>query len=334
MKMNWSASRLGTAQRCLHQYYLKYEMKDYREAGPPAKRGQAVHFAAKQVHKRQVILRAIEDSEFLKRISIVKDMKPDELYDSAAANEPDGGHESREEARAMAADCFEAEWKKGVGFKNKKDKANWKALKAQAKDSAVEMADAYVGDIAPTITPLAVERQVEVTPKRVDFMINGKIDLLEEDLPEGPDEHGHPQVVDPADHEVIRDLKTKEKKPYNFVEQETSDDGLIHWGTGPDADNSSQVTMYYLLRLGQTKKLPKAGVLTTVVRTPKGQNLDVYIQATKRDMQDMRLLVRRVQIASEAVEKGVFIPADPAAPGSPCSWCDYNDGTCEFYRRK
>jgi hypothetical protein len=326
--MNWSASRLATAQRCLHQYYLKYEKGDYRDSGPAAKRGIAVHFAAKEAHKRQIILRAQEDSEFLKRISIVKNVKPEELYDSATQNPPDGGKESREEARSMAADCFHDEWKKGVSYKNKEEKAEWKKLYAQAKDAAVEMAEAYVGDVAPLINPLAVEKTVEVTPRKVDLMINGRIDLLEDDTPEDDEK------ANPLDHEVIRDLKTKDRKPYKFDEQSVSDDGLLHFGTGPDADNSGQITMYNLLRLGKTKRMPKHSMLTTVVRTPKGQNLDIYFLATKRDVDDVRLLIRRIQLATEAVTKGVFLPADPAAPGSPCSWCDFNDGTCEFYRRK
>jgi hypothetical protein len=324
--INWSASRLACAQRCLQQYYLKYIKKDFREAGPAAKRGQAVHYAAKQVHKRQIILRAQEDNEFLKRISIIKDITPEELYDSASEHEPDGSEQSREEARAMAADSFEKEWKNGVALKQE-EKKEWKKIYAHNKDAAVDMAALYVGEVAPIIRPLAVEKGVEVTPRTVQIMINGKLDLLEDDTPDD-------EEADPADHEVVRDLKTKERKPFKFEEQSVSEDGLVHFGTGPDAEQSGQITMYNLLRLGQTKKMPKHSVLTTVVRTPKGQSLDVYIEATKRDITDVRLLVKRIQFATDAVEKGVFIPADPAAPGSPCTWCDFNDGTCEFYRRK
>jgi len=50
-------------------------------------------------------------------------------------------------------------------------------------------------------------------------------------------------------------------------------------------------------------------------------------------MDDIRILGRRIKTAIEAVDKGVFVPADPGAPASPCSWCDYNDGTCEYVRR-
>jgi hypothetical protein len=308
-------------------------MKDYRDAGPPAMRGSAVHHAAKEVHKKQMIVRATEDNEFLKRISIVEGVHPEHLFDSAAENEPDGSQASRDEARSLTADKFEEKWKEGVAYKTPEDKANWKVLKAQQKDSAIEMAAAYVGDVAPFIKPIGVEKSIEVTPKKIDIMINGRLDLLEEDLPE-MDKDGKQEEVDPGQHEVIRDLKTKDKKPYKFEQEEVSDDGLIHWGTGPDADNSGQITMYNLLRLGQTKVMPKASRLTTVVRTPKGRNLDVYIQETSRDMADMRILVKRIQIATSAVQAGIFVPADPSAAGSPCSWCDYNDGTCEFYRRK
>jgi hypothetical protein len=333
--MNWSASRLATAQRCLHQYYLKYVKKDYRDSGPAAKRGLAVHHASKEVHKRQVILRAQEDNEFLKRISIVKGITPEQLYDSAAENVPDGGDASREEARTLAADNFEEEWKKGTKLKPD-EKKRWKEVKAEFKDAAVNMAGAYVGDIAPYITPIGVETKVEVTPKEADFSINGRLDLLEEDLEDleiyldKNEDHKYP-----VSDEVIRDLKTKDKKPYKFVEEDLSDDGLVHYGTGPDADNSSQLTMYNLLRLGHTKKLPKGSRMTTVVETPKAKNLDIYVMDTTRDVTDVRMLIKRIQVATDAVEKGIFVPADPAMAGSPCSWCDYSaDGTCEFYRRK
>jgi hypothetical protein len=81
-------------------------------------------------------------------------------------------------------------------------------------------------------------------------------------------------------------------------------------------------------------KLPRASKLVHLVRTPKTHEMSVKVQETTRTMDDIKMLIARIKTAVTAVEKGVFVPADPAAAGSPCGYCEFNDGTCPYFKKK
>ncbi len=295
----WSNSSLSTLQVCGEKFRLKYLEKNYRESGPSAKRGIALHAVAKEIHKRQLAIAGKwegEEPEFKGVISA-------------------GNPAAIEEARDLAAGQFEAAWKKGVIIGAGDDKAK---IKAEQKDVAVDLAGLYVDEVAPKVVPEAVERKVEIVPADLDITIMGIMDLVESD-----------------NGDVIRDLKSKEKKPWKG-----------------EAAVSQQLTLYHLIRFidirnqttvhnedGTVKTpgkgvLPRAGRLVQLVRTPKTKTKKVYIQETTRDLEDIKNLAERIKTAVQAVEKGVFVPADPAAAGSPCSWCEFADGTCKYVRKE
>lgn len=283
----WSNSSLSTLQVCGEKFRLKYLEKQYRESGPAAKRGIALHSVAKEIHKRQLVVAGKwqgEEPEF-KGVILA------------------GNSAAIEEARDLAASQFETAWKKGVIIGQGEDKAK---IKAEQKDVAVDLAGLYVDEVAPNVVPEAVERKVEIVPQDLDITIMGIMDLVESD-----------------NGDVIRDLKSKEKKPWKG-----------------EAAVSQQLTLYHLIRFidirNQTGKgvLPRAGRLVQLVRTPKTKQKKVYIQETTRDMEDIKNLAERIKTAVQAVEKGIFVPADPAAAGSPCQWCEYADGTCKYVRKE
>jgi hypothetical protein len=89
-----------------------------------------------------------------------------------------------------------------------------------------------------------------------------------------------------------------------------------------------------MIRYADVRRMPRESKLVTLVRTPKTHDMSVVVQSTTRTMDDIKMLVARIKTAVEATEKGVFVPADPAAAGSPCGWCEYNDGTCPYYRKR
>ena len=89
-----------------------------------------------------------------------------------------------------------------------------------------------------------------------------------------------------------------------------------------------------MIRYAEVRKMPRESKLIHLVRTPKTHEMSVVTQSTTRDMEDIKRLVERIRAAVEATEKGVFVPADPSTPGSPCTWCEFNDGTCKFFKRK
>jgi hypothetical protein len=269
---------------CGHKFKLRYLEKIRRESGPAAKRGIAIHAVAKEAHKRQML-----------------DLKKWDGAKPLFENLP-GSPESVVEAKDIAAAQFEAAWGWGNIFSAKdKELGDEAKIKAHAKDAAVDLSALYVEKVAPLVKPEAVEREVEIKPKTLEgITIMGIMDLVEDD----------------AGEDVIRDLKTAEKKPWKGA-----------------AIVSQQLTLYHLIRYVDKKKMPKAGRLVHLVRTPKEHELDVVVQETTRDMEDIKALGARIKTAVEAVEKGVFVPADPAAPGSPCQWCEYADGTCEYVRK-
>jgi hypothetical protein len=215
-------------------------------------------------------------------------------------SEDPGSPRSIEEARDIAAKEFERAVSDGVTMSTKDKEIGADKLKASCKDTAVVLAALYVSDVAPRVKPVAVERKVEIKPRDMDITIMGYIDLVEDDL-----------------GDVIRDLKTGEKAPFKDA-----------------AKLSQQLTMYAMIRAAETRKMPREERLVHLVRTPKSEETSIVVQATTRDVEDLVRLRERLQTAIEAVDKGVFVPADPSAPGSPCNWCEYRDGTCKYVRKQ
>lgn len=212
-----------------------------------------------------------------------------------------GSERSIEEARDLAATHFEKEVAKGdIVLYDKEKPLGKEAVKAHNKDAAIDLAGLYVKEVAPPIKPNAVEHKVEITPKNMDIKIQGYIDLVEDDL-----------------GDVIRDLKTSEKSPWAGA-----------------ADVSQQLTLYNMIRYADVREMPRESRLVHLVRTPKTNEMSVVTQSTKRNMDDIKMLVARIKTAVEATEKGVFVPADPAAAGSPCGWCEFNDGTCPYFKKR
>lgn len=215
-------------------------------------------------------------------------------------SESPGSPRSIEEAKDIAATSFEAAVEQGVSMSAKDKEIGEDVLKASQKDLAVALGALYVSDVAPGIKPVAVERKVEIRPKDMDITIMGYIDLVEDDL-----------------GDVIRDLKTAEKAPFKDA-----------------ATFSQQLTMYNMIRAAETRKMPRESRLVHLIRTPGTLKESVVVQSTTRDIGDLVRLRERLSTAIEAVDKGVFMPADQAAPGSPCNWCEFRDGTCKYVKKR
>lgn len=280
---SWSNSALTTLQMCGHKWYLRYVMKDWRPVGYAAKRGSTVHHVAKEVHKRQMV-----------ELKTWEGGKPE-------IEEMPGSPKSVQEARDLAATNFEKQVQDGGIYLNEKEREQGDdVVRAHNKDAAIDLSALYVYEVAPPIKPAAVERKVEITPKNMDIKIQGYIDLVEDDL-----------------GDVIRDLKTTEKAPFDKA-----------------AEYSQQLTLYNMIRYAEVRAMPRESRLVHLVRTPKTHETSIVTQSTTRDMDDIKRLVARIKVAVEATEKGVFVPADPAAPGSPCQWCEFSDGTCPYVKKR
>lgn len=282
MSQQWSNSSLMTVQTCGHKYYLKHIKGDRRPSGLSAKRGIAVHAVAKEAHKRQMA-----------RLGTWRG-------DAPLITEEPGSARSIEEAKDIAATSFAREIGRGIVYSKDEKAIGIPQATAHHKDAAIELSALYVTEVAPPVIPVAVERKVVIKPQDSQIILTGYIDLVQDDQ-----------------GDVIRDLKTKEKAPWEG-----------------EAKVSQQLTMYTLMRLADTGVMPRASRLVQLVRTPKRHEMSVVVQETTRESDDIARLVRRLNVAVESVEKGVFVPADESAPGSPCAWCEYADGTCKFVRAR
>lgn len=178
------------------------------------------------------------------------------------------------------------------------------AEKGAAVDKAVRLAELHHVELAPALNPVHVERKFRVELQGYPYDLVGVIDVEEEHEWTDGDAGGTVSVV--------RDTKTAAKSPNKNA-----------------ADVSEQLTMYAAGKLAVDGALPAKLVLDHLVdnKTPVIRTLE-----TTRDMEDVQMLLRRVERAAEVIESGAFMPANPATDWY-CSqkWCGYFD-QCPFAR--
>lgn len=201
-----------------------------------------------------------------------------------------------EEARDLAADAVETTWRQGVLLDSEERAQGEARVKAAAKDFAVDLAGYHVDRVAPAIEPIGVERRITVQPRDSDLVIEGTIDLIDAQ-PEG---------------EVIRDLKTSERTP-----------------PAEAAERSDQLTMYALIRAAEVGTLPASLALDHLIRTPERHERRHVVQTTTRTPADIAALIRRINTAVLAVERGVFVPAAADAWQCDPRYCPYF-GDCAY----
>ena len=205
-----------------------------------------------------------------------------------------------EEARDLAATEFDAAWRAGVVLSEDEAARGITAVRDASKDFAVDLSGFHVAAVAPAVEPIGIERHIIVTPKDSDLVIHGTIDLIDRT---------------PTGGESIRDLKTAEKSP-----------------PGNAADTSQQFTLYGLIRMAEVGALPEVFTLDTLVRTPVRAEKKHVVLHTTRDAADVGALVNRINLAVEAVKKGVFVPADPSDWRCSKTYCEFFQ-TCPYTRR-
>jgi PD-(D/E)XK nuclease superfamily len=211
-----------------------------------------------------------------------------------------------EEVRDYAADEFEAQWAGGVSFYDEQPEGGAIVEKARSKDFSIDLSTFYVGSIAPRIDPIAVERRIRVRPRDSDIVISGGVDLIAREAPAKPDGLAT---------EVIRDTKTTERTPRANA-----------------AEVSQQLTMYAMIRHAEIGSLPSRLTLDHLVQTPAARTVRHVPLVTTRTHDDVAALVRRLNTAVHAVERGVFMPAPPDAWYCSPKWCEYY-ASCVYVRR-
>ena len=194
----------------------------------------------------------------------------------------------------IARDAVNAEWdKSGVLLSEEEMNVSLKQLRGDAVDKAVRLARCHHEEAAPAIAPTHVQRAWTIEIPGLGVDLAGTIDVQE-------------------GTKSVRDTKTRKASPPKDL-----------------ADDSDQLTMYALA----TRVLDGAPVnrvaldcLIDLKRGPAYRCVE-----SSRDAADFRVLMARVRNAIEAINKGVFVPAQQTDWVCSPRWCGYAE-TCPYYR--
>lgn len=206
-----------------------------------------------------------------------------------------------ETIKDLASDKADEIWET-VELTEEEIKIGKAVVKGETKDMTVALSLLHAREFAPKIQPKfyesdqgmvpAVQRWFRLEFEGYDYDLVGVMDLQEEGY--------------------IHDTKTA--------------------GKSPDADQvhtSLQLTSYALAaEVIDGEVEPEVGLDVLVkTATPKAVQFK-----SKRSQADYDVLFRRMEAATEAIEKGVFIPARPDDWWCSKKWCGYY-GTCKYVNR-
>lgn len=177
------------------------------------------------------------------------------------------------------------------------DETSEAQAKGAAKDKAVRLATLHHSEVAPKHKPVHVERQFVLNLEGYPIDVRGTIDL---ETPQG-----------------IRDNKTAAKTP--------SED-IVH--------SSVQLSAYALasnVLADRPIVSPVSVGLDYLVDLKRGAK---YVPLeSRRTVVDMQNFLRRVELAHQMIESGIFPPTNPTNWVCSEKWCGYWKDHCEFGRK-
>lgn len=198
-----------------------------------------------------------------------------------------------EQIKDKARDVVESEWKLRTIVMTADEKAAGEsATRGAVTDKAIRLAALHAREIAPKINPIHVARKWSIEIPGFPFDLVGEIDVQEK---EGP-----------------RDTKTTAKSPVANI-----------------ADLSDQLTMYALAIKVLDGVVPERVSLDFLIdnKTPVAKTF-----SSVRDNGDFGVLMARVENAAEAIQKGVFVPAQPTDWRCSMKWCGFAS-TCRYFKK-
>lgn len=197
-----------------------------------------------------------------------------------------------------ARDTLVKNWEEGVTLLPDERGTSIAKLRGEATDTAVRMAQAGHRILAPTIQPEFVERRFEIEHPDLPFTIRGTIDVQER-----------------TDGKLrLRDFKTAKKTP-----------------AADRAEKSTQLTIYSMGVAANDGAYPDEVCIDTIVDLKR--ETKVVSQSSVRDMHDFNQAIRRMQLAYDAIEKGVFLPCNEDSWMCSEKFCPHWENDCEFGRR-
>lgn len=179
---------------------------------------------------------------------------------------------TKEVVQQIARDSINKRWGDGVELDAEEKEQGEATVRGEAVDVAVALSSIHHDELAPSILPAHIERKWVLELQGFPVDLAGTIDLQETK----------------ARDNVVRDLKTASKSP-----------------PAGAANNSDQLTMYSLA-VNKLDKVNPPVALDYLVKTkvPKAVS-----QFSERTPEDHAVLLRRIEAAVNAIQKGAFIPA-------------------------
>ena len=191
-----------------------------------------------------------------------------------------------------ARDGLNNAWEQGVKLEPEELQLGMKMVKGQAVDKAVRLATLHHKEKAPSIVPVHAERPWTLEIKGYPLDLAGRIDIQEAN--------------------TVRDTKTSGKTP-----------------AANCAERSLQLKAYSLAVKILDGKAPSKVFLDYLIdiKTPKTES---FTHEPNED--DFRVVLNRIEVIAEAMEKGVFVPVEPTHWCCDPKWCGFYS-TCKYIRR-
>lgn len=191
----------------------------------------------------------------------------------------------------LAATSFSRNWDlSDILLTEEELKAGINLVKGQAKDKSIKLARLHAEKFAPVINPTHLQRRIVA---EIDGFPYDLISYL--DIQEGA--------------QSIRDTKTSGKTPDKRIADQ--DDQLTFYAMGVYVSDGILVKNVHLDYLIQTESKTK-GIQA------KHQSFK-----SRRRKKDFNPILRRLEVASLALEKGVFVPARETDWWCDPKWCGY-----------
>ena len=200
-----------------------------------------------------------------------------------------------EAVRDIARDALVAEWETPLGVILEKEYAalGFKKARAEAIDTCVTLSSLHHEEVAPAIEPTWVERFWRLDVEGTPVELSGYIDIQE-------------------GAGAIRDTKTSKKSP-----------------SSDEADKSFQLSTYAMAVDAIDGAIPEKVCLDYLVHTKEPKLVQLESTRTRPDFDHV---LRRIENASLAIEKGVFTPAPMDSWWCSPKYCGYH-ASCPYVKR-
>lgn len=222
------------------------------------------------------------------------------------------GMMTEEEINDVSTDTFRKAWNETpLWLDNEERELGIQRVKELAEGDVRKGSLRYVNDFAPSINPRPDGVQwkwtIDCHRRDIPFDLAGTCDVVTEDFSYSPDGELLASFID------VRDLKVRKTKPSRL-----------------EVEHSRQFTLYSMAVLLNLQIKTRYVWMDCFVRPTKTLGVRIETFKSSRDMDDYRVYQNILEAAGKMYKYGVFPPADPERPYSPCHRCSLQE-KCPYY---